>query len=269
MVLDLQGEIKVDFMSHPKISLGITKGIFISEFTDGDFGIILKIKILEGQELKIITSNLFHTLGLTHLKIVLDKDSKLVITEKNDIQLEESLEIEQSSNSKFVYQKLYKSSGGSFLNLAQKGGNSQTEIQNIILGQNITLEIEQKIIQNGKEQKLEHKTKFILSDNSDLRISHFGKSAVTSSSCEINQKIKGVILDSNSKVEMQPILEIDSDSSTSNHGASVGEFDHDEVQYLRTRGLNPYQIQKILVDSFLNDYYNQIEPICVVEGWRV
>jgi SUF system FeS cluster assembly, SufBD len=265
MLLDLQAKTEVNFKYLSELAL--EKGVFSYEGV-GDTVTTYTIKILEGQDLNIITNNLFRKLGLTHLKIILEKDSKLVITERSNLEIEENLEIEQLSNSVFVYQKLYESSGSSCLNVVQKGDNCATEIQNIVLGKNITLAVDQKVTQNRNEQKLEHKTKFILSNNSDLRITHSGKSTTISTDCEIDQKIKGIILDSDSKVEMQPILEIDSDSSTSNHGASVGEFDRIEIQYLRTRGLDSTQTQKILVDSFLNDYYDKVELLCVRERWR-
>jgi SUF system FeS cluster assembly, SufBD len=267
MILDLQQSAKGGFKSHSKLVLGVEKDVFVYECND-DTVAYATIKILEGQELKIITNNFFETLGFGRIKILLEKDSKLTITERNNLQLDESLDVEQGQNSIFIYQKLYKSSGNSVLNLSQKADNCIAEVQNIVLGQNIELKIDQIVVQHGKEQRLDHKSKFILSDNSNLAILHFGKSSTTSTDCVIDQKIKGIILDSDSKIEMQPILEIDSDSSTSNHGASIGQFDRIEIQYLGTRGLHPSQTQKILVDSFLNDYYDKIEPICVREGWR-
>jgi Fe-S cluster assembly scaffold protein SufB len=268
MVLDLQQKTIIDFESFSQLFLGLENVVFAYE-DNGDTSLYSIIRVLEGQELKIITNNLFLTLDLSHLKIILEKDSKLTITERNNLQLKETLEVEQKENSTFVYQKLYQSSGNSCLYLTQNGESCKAEIQNIVVGYNTVLEINQKITQDGREQILDHKTKFILSGDSNLIVSHFGKSSTTSTDCIINQKIKGVILDSNSKVEMQPILEIDSDSSTSNHGASVGEFDRNEIQYLHTRGLHPSKIQKILIDSFLNNFYDKIEPICVREGWWI
>jgi uncharacterized protein len=265
MVLDLQKKVKVNINDYSKLTTG--KGIFVFEGGD-DKTVPPTIKILEGQELKIIVNNLFYTVGLSHFKIILEKSAKLIITEKNNLQIYETLIVEQQENSTFVYQKLYNSSGTSFLSLFQQGNNCKAIIQNIIIGQNIILEIGQKVIQNGKGQKLEHRTKSILLENSNLKVSHFGKSAIESVDCAINQVIKGIILDSYSKFEMEPILEIDSDSSTSNHGASVGQFNEAEIQYIQSRGLSPNQTQKILVDSFLDDYYNKIEPMCVKEKWR-
>lgn len=266
MVLNISKTTSNYLFSNPEVVLGTKIGVFEIRLSDYSSS-ISTIKILEGQELKIISENLFRNLGITHLTIMLEKDSKLTVTERNNLQLNELLDIEQEQNSAFIYQKLYESPGVSILNLTQKGDNCIAEVQNIVLGQNIELKIDQRVIQNGKEQRLDQKSKFILSDKSNLAILHSGKSTLTSTDCIINQRIKGVIMDSNSKVEMQPILEIDSDTSTSNHGASVGEFDRNEIQYLRTRGLDTTQTQKILVDSFLNDYYDKIEPICVREGW--
>jgi Fe-S cluster assembly protein SufD len=267
MVLEINKKIVTSFSSFPEVIFGVKKGVFVLDLRV-NVNSLLTIKILESQELKIISDNLFYNLGINHLTVILEKDSKLTITECDNSQLDEVLNVEQKQNSIFIYQKLYKSSGNSVLNLSQKGDKCTAEVQNIVIGQNIELKIDQNVNQHGKEQKMDHKSKFILSDNSNLAISHSGKSSVTSTNCTVNQRIKGVVLDIESKAEMQPVLEIDSDSSTCNHGASVGGFDRSEVQYLKTRGLDQAQTQKILVDSFLNDYYDKIDPICARERWR-
>ncbi len=226
------------------------------------------VTILENQELVLIVDNLFDVLGLSELIIKLEIGSKLTIIERNNLEINEALLIEHKKGSEFVYQKLYESSGNSVLTVNQIGDNCTTKIQNIVRASNIKLAIDQKVFQRGKEQIVEHKTKFILDNNSDLKVAHYGQSCVESAECIIDQKIKGVILDSDSKVEMQPLLEIDSDSSTSNHGASVGEFDANEIFYLQSRGLDSTQTQKILVDSFLDDFFDNIQPICVRERWQ-
>lgn len=274
MVLDLN--INKDLNIFKSTNSGSSANVFQFEngyiklliVENGDTVVASTVSILSGQELVLIVDNLFQTLNLIELKIILNQGSKLTIVEQNNSELQENLIIDQAENSFFRYQKLYKSSGKSTLTINQNGKNCQTEIQNIVLGSNINLEINQKIEQNSEEQKLEHRTKFVLDKNSDVLITHSGRSSITSTNCIINQKIKGIILGLDSKVEMQPILEIDSDTSTSNHGASVGEFDRNEIFYLRSRGLSLAQTQKILVDSFLNDFYDEVEPICVRENWR-
>ena len=268
MVLDLNTEKDLRIFLDCK-SISVFEAIQVGDSDNGDTGVASTvIKIFEYQELVLIVDNLFQVLNLNELKIVLNVGSKITIVERNDSEVKENLVVEQAENSIFLYQKLYSSDSKSFLTVFQLGDNCITNIQNIVRGSNIKLEIDQKVVQNGTQQKVEHKTKFILDNNSDLKVCHFGQSCVESADCIIDQKIKGVILDSDSKVEMRPVLEIDSDSSTSNHGASVGGFDHNEIFYLQSRGLNPTQTQKILVDSFLDDFFDNIQPICVRELWR-
>ena len=268
MVLDLNTEKDLRIFLDCK-SISVFEAIQVGDSDNGDTGVASTvIKIFEYQELVLIVDNLFQVLNLNELKIVLNVGSKITIVERNDSEVKENLVVEQAENSIFLYQKLYSSDGKSILTVFQLGDNCVSNIQNIVLGSYINLEIDQKVIQSGNEQKVEHRTKFILDNNSDLKVSHFGHSCIESADCIIGQKIKGVILDSDSKVEMQPILEIDSDSSTSSHGASVGEFDRNEIFYLHSRGLNPTQTQQILVDSFLNDLFDNIEPICVRERWK-
>lgn len=258
MVLDL-------YINFEKIKLFSKNVVFA--FEDSESGHLLKI--LESQELVIIVDNLFFYLKTKNLLIKLQKSSKLTIIERNNFVLNENLVVEQAESSQFVYQKLYESSGKSCLSINQIGNNCITKIQNIIFGNNIELDINQKVLQFKRKQNLEHKTKFVLDGNSNLKVSHFGKSTMMSDYCEIDQKIKGIILDSNSKVEIQPILEIDSDSSTSNHGASVGTFDNDEILYLQSRGLDDLESQNLLTNSFLNDFWENIEPVCVRERWKI
>lgn len=65
-------------------------------------------------------------------------------------------------------------------------------------------------------------------------------------------KNKNLLLDAISQINTKPRLEIYSDDVQCTHGATVGNIDHDAIQYMRSRGLNEQQAHQILVDAFAN-----------------
>lgn len=75
----------------------------------------------------------------------------------------------------------------------------------------------------------------------------------------LNQKTKGIILDSDSQIAANPILEIDEYDVIASHGASIGAIDDEELYYLMSRGLKKEDSEKLIIGGLIYPFLNAIE----------
>ncbi|MCB9498880.1 MAG: SufD family Fe-S cluster assembly protein [Bacillales bacterium] len=66
------------------------------------------------------------------------------------------------------------------------------------------------------------------------------------------EKIKGILLSKNAKIEAKPILKIEYDEVKASHGCAIGTIDANEIYYLMSRGLTKEDAMKIISKSFIN-----------------
>lgn len=67
------------------------------------------------------------------------------------------------------------------------------------------------------------------------------------------QMNQALLLSPEAEINSKPQLEIYADDVKCSHGATVGELDHDQLFYLRSRGIAEVEAKSMLVQAFLTD----------------
>jgi Fe-S cluster assembly protein SufD len=67
------------------------------------------------------------------------------------------------------------------------------------------------------------------------------------------QMNQALLLSPEAEINSKPQLEIYADDVKCSHGATVGELDHDQLFYLRSRGIPEVEAKSMLVQAFLTD----------------
>jgi Fe-S cluster assembly protein SufD len=67
------------------------------------------------------------------------------------------------------------------------------------------------------------------------------------------QMNQALLLSPEAEINAKPQLEIYADDVKCSHGATVGELDHDQIFYLRSRGIPEVEAKSMLVQAFLTD----------------
>jgi Fe-S cluster assembly protein SufD len=65
-------------------------------------------------------------------------------------------------------------------------------------------------------------------------------------------KLETLLISEKAHARVVPALEIMEDDVKSGHGATVTQIDKDQLDYLRSRGLNEKQAQRLIIKGFLN-----------------
>ena len=66
-------------------------------------------------------------------------------------------------------------------------------------------------------------------------------------------KNKNLLLHKTATINTKPELEIYADDVKCNHGATIGQIDNMALTYLRARGINELEAQKLLIFAFINE----------------
>lgn len=91
----------------------------------------------------------------------------------------------------------------------------------------------------------------ICKGNSILNINTNGiveKGAVRS---DLKQKSKGVLLDLESSISANPLLQIDEYDCLASHGAGIGAISEEDLYYLMSRGLSRNEAGKLIISGFI------------------
>lgn len=64
-----------------------------------------------------------------------------------------------------------------------------------------------------------------------------------------HQKIEGLLLDEESSISSEPVLEVEHNNVSCSHGASITQIKDEVAFYLKTRGLSETAIMNLIVDS--------------------
>lgn len=75
----------------------------------------------------------------------------------------------------------------------------------------------------------------------------------TATKSEAYQASKNVLLSRNARANAIPMLEILTDDVKCGHGAAVGGLDDDQRFYLMSRGLDPHEAERAMVEGFFED----------------
>lgn len=73
------------------------------------------------------------------------------------------------------------------------------------------------------------------------------------------QTLKGIITSDQAIVEVNPILLIDEYDVKAGHGATIGKIEEDVLYYLRSRGLNQTEAEKLIINGFLKPVIDEID----------
>lgn len=98
----------------------------------------------------------------------------------------------------------------------------------------------------------------ICNNASNLKINSTGIIKQGSHKSELSQRAKGLILDMDSLLSANPLLEIDDFDCIANHGASIGAIDEDELYYLMSRGLTKDESEKLIINGFISPVLKEI-----------
>lgn len=73
------------------------------------------------------------------------------------------------------------------------------------------------------------------------------------------QTNRSLLLSPDARVNTNPQLEIFADDVKCTHGATIGQIDHNQMYYLRSRGISEDQAQRMLVFAFANEMVERIK----------
>ncbi|WP_185882415.1 SufB/SufD family protein [Blattabacterium cuenoti] len=147
-----------------------------------------------------------------------------------------------------------------YLNFFSHGKNTSSYLYGIsLLSQQQIIDNEtfiQHLFSNSKCLQL---YKNILLDQS-ISIFH-GKIFVSKLIQKINafQKNQNILLSEEAHVISKPQLEIFSNAIRCSHGCTIGNFNKNDIFYLQSRGLNKYNVQILLLISFLDKILQNIK----------
>ncbi len=72
------------------------------------------------------------------------------------------------------------------------------------------------------------------------------------------QLSRTLLLSATARGDTRPQLEIHADEVKASHGATIGQLDHDELLYLRMRGLDANTAQGLLIDGFVREVTSRL-----------
>ncbi len=79
------------------------------------------------------------------------------------------------------------------------------------------------------------------------------------------QMNQALFLSPDAEIDSKPQLEIYADDVKCSHGATVGELDHDQLFYLRSRGLSESEALSMIVLGFMEPFTRELPMEYAVE----
>lgn len=88
-----------------------------------------------------------------------------------------------------------------------------------------------------------------------------GKVFVRQDAQKINafQNNQNILLTDDANINSKPELEIYADDVKCSHGSTTGELDEEGMFYLQSRGVNPTEAKKMLINAFADEALDVIE----------
>lgn len=99
----------------------------------------------------------------------------------------------------------------------------------------------------------------ISKNDSIIHMNTNGKIVKSATSSNLNQKTKGILLDSKAQISANPWLVIDEYDCMASHGASIGAIDEEELYYLMSRGLTKENSERLIVEGFIHPFINGLK----------
>jgi SUF system FeS cluster assembly, SufBD len=161
------------------------------------------------------------------------------------------IQIIQGANSNFKFVGLFNTTCQLTFEVIIDSNNTTTALYNLVnLKDDNQVSIDQKIVTNGQFNKVNQLTKVVLSDSSRAKITHTAKALPSTKDLVLDQKIHSILQSHLAKIEMQPVLQIQSEAVQCKHGCTTGFLDQKVLFYLQSKGINLILAKQILVTSF-------------------
>lgn len=176
--------------------------------------------------------------------------------------IENNTNIYLKENSNLKYSSLYTLNSNSKVseNYYLEERNSSVDIKNVLLNTSTKKQVFNiNINHNFKDTSSNLLNYGICKNKSDLTINSRGIIKEGCSNSQIQQRAKGLLLDTESDLSANPLLEIDNFDVVANHGASIGAIDQDEIFYLMTRGLSKEEAEKLIISGFINPVLEEVK----------
>jgi hypothetical protein len=232
---------------------------------------IKTIEIKESQELILNSNSIINITSNSNLKLNYKKnfcgrielniapDIKVLLIEQiNDKNLFRELSINQEKNSTLIQ---------GFSNKNSRYCKTISKLKS-----NSTYNLKAAYYSDGIENFIRFETYHLEKDttsNMEINGASINKSriisdALTNISIDApnssgHQKIYGLLLDEDSSIQSEPILEINNNDVSCSHGASISQISQDINFYMNSRGLSKEEVINIFVDGFfelVSDHIN-------------
>jgi Fe-S cluster assembly protein SufB len=83
--------------------------------------------------------------------------------------------------------------------------------------------------------------------------------------CRVNVECDALLLDSTSRTDTYPTMEIDNDHVAIEHEASVSKVAEEQVFYLMSRGLSEDEARLLIVNGFINPFVKELPMEYAIE----
>ena len=171
-------------------------------------------------------------------------------------QLTESIFVEQKKNSSFSFR--------SFTHGCQKccrdiqilihGKGCKTDIKSLALLKNDESMFAHSHLNHfEKDAFAEQSFRSVLGEQSFCEYNGLVTIQPKAHGCDSSQSNMNLILSDDARVYTRPQLKIDADDVSCGHGATVGQIDSEQINYLQTRGLSKAEATLLLLKGFIID----------------
>ncbi|MFQ5971705.1 MAG: Fe-S cluster assembly protein SufD, partial [Alphaproteobacteria bacterium] len=82
-----------------------------------------------------------------------------------------------------------------------------------------------------------------------------------------HQLSRGLLLSPRAEIDTKPELEIYADDVKCSHGAATGALDEDAIFYLRSRGIEPDEARRMLIEAFVGEVVDGIPSTAIREAF--
>mgnify|MGYP003289807985 CR=1 FL=1 len=248
-------------------SLNITDDIELTVYHlfDKDCNVIYTIN--QGVNAKITEVNHYQgNISISKEIIALENSSLTLVTidksnTNNDNKICVNVKTEVYNNAYINNMKLaiYKDSVKYLEDLLLSGKRAKSESLNVIINnchKNQCFDL--KASHTGIETESKMTNFGICKGKSVLDINTNGIVISGAKKSNINQKSKGILLDSDATISANPWLQIDDFDCLASHGAGIGAIDEEELYYLMSRGLTELESSTLIINGFINPVYEAI-----------
>jgi Fe-S cluster assembly scaffold protein SufB len=143
--------------------------------------------------------------------------------------------------------------------------NQELQLINIFFDQKKSaLALTQNIDVHHPNSVVSQTTLAIQSHESELNVHQKITVDSEADNSQITQYLKVIKLNNNAKSNLQPILKINSPTSSIKHGVATSSWNLDQKNLLKSRGLNTEQIDRILTRAFILDNLRELE-LCYLD----